>query len=178
MSAAYPSPMTPRQPIPPNPIPDRLRKQGAFKRVAAEVEVCAKELGALLRKRLLAAPDQAAECIQMIAKLGEPTEALQVCPAPGWVASGWVGCRGAVVGAAQTRRAAVGSRVAARLACTCLLIADALSHPPTHSPISCPVKQEDFLECKRQRLEGMLAAAGLMLKTLAVDQGLLPPSGG
>jgi len=33
------------------------------------------------------------------------------------------------------------------------------------------------LECKRQRLEGMLAAAGLMLKTLAVDKKLLSPAG-
>ena len=38
--------------------------------------------------------------------------------------------------------------------------------------------QEDFLECKRQRLEGLLAAAGLMLKTLAVDKGLLSAAGG
>lgn len=52
--------------------------QGAFKKVAAEVEGCARELAAILRRRLLAAPDQAAECIQMIAKLGEPTESLQV----------------------------------------------------------------------------------------------------
>lgn len=37
--------------------------------------------------------------------------------------------------------------------------------------------QEDFLECKRQRLEGLLAAAGLMLKMLAVDKGLLNPTG-
>lgn len=38
--------------------------------------------------------------------------------------------------------------------------------------------QEDFLECKRQRLEGLLAAAGLALKMLAVDRGLLSPAGG
>ena len=89
------------------------RPQGAFKQVAVEAEACARELAGILRRRLLAAPDQAAECIQMIAKLGEPTESLQ----------------------------------------------------------------EDFLECQRQRLEGLLAAAGLMLKTLAVDQGLLPAAG-
>lgn len=52
--------------------------QGAFRRVAAEVEACTRELAALLRRRLAAAPDEAAETIQMIAKLGEPTEALQV----------------------------------------------------------------------------------------------------
>lgn len=40
------------------------------------------------------------------------------------------------------------------------------------------VWQEDFLECKRQRLEGLLAAAGLALKMLAVDKGLLSPVGG
>ncbi|KAL4420694.1 hypothetical protein ABPG75_010350 [Micractinium tetrahymenae] len=92
-----------------------LRKyghKGAFKKVASEVEACARELAGILRRRLLAAPDQAAECIQMIAKLGEPTESLQ----------------------------------------------------------------EDFLECKRQRLEGLLAAAGLALKMLAVDKGLLSPA--
>ena len=33
--------------------------QGAFKRVAADVEALGHELAALLRKRLLAAPDQA-----------------------------------------------------------------------------------------------------------------------
>lgn len=47
--------------------------------------------------------------------------------------------------------------------------------------VGCPppcLPQEDFLECKRQRLEGLLAAAGLMLKTLAVDRGLLSPAGG
>ena len=88
--------------------------QGALRRVAGDVEACAREIAGILRHRLLAAPDQAAECIQMIAKLGEPTESLQ----------------------------------------------------------------EDFLECKRQRLEGLLAAAGLMLKTLAVDKGLLSPAGG
>jgi hypothetical protein len=61
--------------------------QGAFKRVATEVEACARELAAILRRRLLAAPDQAAECIQMIAKLGEPTESLQVgCLLPCWPA--------------------------------------------------------------------------------------------
>ena len=87
--------------------------QPAFKRVAAEVEVCRTELAARLRTRLLAAPDEAAECIQMIANLGEPTESLQ----------------------------------------------------------------EDFLECKRQRMEGLLAAAGLMLKTIAVDKGLLERAG-
>lgn len=35
------------------------RLQGAFKRVAADVEALGHELAALLRKRLLAAPDQA-----------------------------------------------------------------------------------------------------------------------
>ena len=61
--------------------------QGAFKRVATEVEACACELATILRRRLLAAPDQAAECIQMIAKLGEPTESLQVgCLLPCWPA--------------------------------------------------------------------------------------------
>lgn len=34
------------------------------------------------------------------------------------------------------------------------------------------------MECKRQRLEGLLAAAGLALKMLAVDKGLLSPAGG
>ena len=62
----------------PCPAPPCLALQGAFKRVATEVEACARELAAILRRRLLAAPDQAAECIQMIAKLGEPTESLQV----------------------------------------------------------------------------------------------------
>lgn len=54
------------------------RPQPAFKKVAQEVEACARELSDLLRQRLLAHPDEAAECVQMIAKLGEPTASLQV----------------------------------------------------------------------------------------------------
>lgn len=42
------------------------------------MEACAKELSGVLRQQLLARPDEAAECIQMIARLGEPTESLQV----------------------------------------------------------------------------------------------------
>ncbi|KAI3430892.1 hypothetical protein D9Q98_009301 [Chlorella vulgaris] len=93
------------------PLLKKYGHKGAFKRVAGEVEACGRELAGILRRQLLAQPDQAAECIQLIAKLGEPTESLQ----------------------------------------------------------------EDYLECKRQRLEGLLAAAGLMLKTLAVEHGLLSP---
>lgn len=35
--------------------------------------------------------------------------------------------------------------------------------------------QEAFLDCKRQRLETILAACGLMLKRLAMQSGLLEP---
>lgn len=52
--------------------------QAAFKRVKHEVEKCRQELSALLRRRLTSNPDAAADCIAMIAKLGEPTETLQV----------------------------------------------------------------------------------------------------
>lgn len=45
--------------------------------MAGEVEACGRELAGILRRQLLAQPDQAAECIQLIAKLGEPTESLQ-----------------------------------------------------------------------------------------------------
>lgn len=94
----------------------------------------------------------------MIAKLGEPTESLQV--------SKWV--------------------MAERHFCCCrqhgcgLCMASQLTpvQPCCRSPPTVPPQQEDFLECKRQRLEGLLAAAGLMLKTLAVDRGLLSPAGG
>lgn len=48
---------------------------------------------------------------------------------------------------------------------------------PCHLPCPSCELQEDYLECKRQRLEGLLAAAGLMLKTLAVEHGLLSPGG-
>ena len=37
-----------------------------------------RELSATLRRQLPAKPDEVAESIQMIAKLGEPTESLQV----------------------------------------------------------------------------------------------------
>lgn len=82
--------------------------QGAFKKVASEVEACARELAGILRRRLLAAPDQAAECIQMIAKLGEPTESLQVGWAAGWCQpASRVGCAGTHVGLAAGRVAAI-----------------------------------------------------------------------
>ena len=87
--------------------------QGAFKKVSQEVEACRKDLAAALRRQLSARPEEAAECIQLIAKLGEPTESLQ----------------------------------------------------------------EMFLACKRQRMEATLAAAGLVLRSVAVERGLLDPAG-
>jgi hypothetical protein len=59
--------------------------QGAFRKVAVEAAACAKELTATLKKRMLLRKEEAAECIQMLRKLGEPVEALQVpahVPAP------------------------------------------------------------------------------------------------
>lgn len=56
--------------------------QGAFRKVAAEAEACAKQLTTLLRKRLVEHNDEAAECIQMVRKLGGPIESLQVCSSP------------------------------------------------------------------------------------------------
>jgi hypothetical protein len=43
-----------------------------------EAAACAKELTATLKKRMLLRKEEAAECIQMLRKLGEPVEALQV----------------------------------------------------------------------------------------------------
>ena len=54
--------------------------QGAFRKVAAEAEACAKHLTKLLRQRLVERNDEAAECIQMVRKLGGPIESLQVWP--------------------------------------------------------------------------------------------------
>jgi hypothetical protein len=59
------------------------RVQGAFRRVAVEAAACAKELTATLKARMLARKDEAAECIQMLRKLGEPVTALQVRRRPG-----------------------------------------------------------------------------------------------
>ena len=42
-----------------------------------EAAACAKELTAALKKRMLLHKEEAAECIQMLRKLGEPVEALQ-----------------------------------------------------------------------------------------------------
>ncbi len=61
------------QPCPPS----CTHLQSALKKVALEADACAKELAAYLKTQLMAAPDEAAECIAMIAKLGEPTETLQ-----------------------------------------------------------------------------------------------------
>ena len=44
-----------------------------------EAAACAKELTATLKKRMLLHKEEAAECIQMLRKLGEPVEALQAC---------------------------------------------------------------------------------------------------
>ena len=52
--------------------------QGAFRQVAVEADACAKELTLILKQRMVTEKDQAAECIQMVRKLGEPIESLQV----------------------------------------------------------------------------------------------------
>lgn len=52
--------------------------QGAFRQVAAEADACAKELTQTLKQRMVTQKDEAAECIQMVRKLGEPIESLQV----------------------------------------------------------------------------------------------------
>lgn len=52
--------------------------QGAFRQVAAEAGRMAQELTEILKKRMTAQQDEAAECIQMVRKLGEPIESLQV----------------------------------------------------------------------------------------------------
>jgi hypothetical protein len=46
--------------------------------VAAEAAACARELTQTLKARMLAHKEEAAECIAMLRKLGEPVEALQV----------------------------------------------------------------------------------------------------
>lgn len=52
--------------------------QGAFRKVAAEADACAKQLTATLRDRLAGQAGDAAECIQLMRQLGEPVENLQV----------------------------------------------------------------------------------------------------
>ena len=53
-------------------------KQGAFRGVASQAGACAKELTMMLRKLLASQEGDAADCIQMVRKLGEPIESLQV----------------------------------------------------------------------------------------------------
>lgn len=52
--------------------------QGAFRQVATEANACATELSKILKQRMVTQKDDAAECIQMVRKLGEPIESLQV----------------------------------------------------------------------------------------------------
>ena len=52
--------------------------QGAFRQVAVEADACAKELTLILKQRMVTQKEQAAECIQMVRRLGEPIESLQV----------------------------------------------------------------------------------------------------
>ncbi|KAK9813244.1 hypothetical protein WJX72_011382 [[Myrmecia] bisecta] len=59
------------------PLLKRYGHKGAFRKVAAEADACAKELTQLLKQRMVTQKDEAAECIQMVRKLGEPIESLQ-----------------------------------------------------------------------------------------------------
>ncbi len=43
-----------------------------------EANACAKDLTSTLKQRMLHHKEEAAECIQMLRKLGEPVESLQV----------------------------------------------------------------------------------------------------
>ena len=56
----------------------QMNVQGAFRQVAVEADACAKELTQILKQRMVTQKDEAAECIQMVRKLGEPIESLQV----------------------------------------------------------------------------------------------------
>lgn len=55
-----------------------MHLQGTLRRVAAEVEVQVRELTALLKERVMAQSDDAAECIGLIRRLGGPVADLQV----------------------------------------------------------------------------------------------------
>ena len=60
------------------PILTTLRLQGAFRKVTAEADACAKDMTATLRGRLQGNAIDPAECIQLMRQLGEPIENLQV----------------------------------------------------------------------------------------------------
>ncbi|KAL3158433.1 hypothetical protein ABBQ38_010667 [Trebouxia sp. C0009 RCD-2024] len=59
------------------PLLKRYGHKGAFRQVAVEADACAKELTLILKQRMVTQKDEAAECIQMVRKLGEPIESLQ-----------------------------------------------------------------------------------------------------
>lgn len=61
--------------------------QGAFRKVAAEADACAKSLTLTLRGRLQSQSCDAAECVHLMRALGEPVENLQVCSFTG--GRGW-----------------------------------------------------------------------------------------
>ena len=52
--------------------------QGAFRKVAAESEACARAITRQLQQRMAAQDSEAAECIRMVRKLGAPVDSLQV----------------------------------------------------------------------------------------------------
>jgi len=52
--------------------------QGAFRRVNTEVQACAREASALLKRRLAGGEGDAVQSISLLRKLGEPIERLQV----------------------------------------------------------------------------------------------------
>lgn len=59
------------------PLLKRYGHKGAFRQVAVEADACAKDLTQILKQRMVTQKDEAAECIQMVRKLGEPIESLQ-----------------------------------------------------------------------------------------------------
>ena len=56
----------------------RMHAQGAFRKVAAEADACAKHITRQLQQRVMAQDGEAAECIDMVRKLGAPVDSLQV----------------------------------------------------------------------------------------------------
>lgn len=51
--------------------------KGSFRKVAAESEALAREVAERLKARMIDRPEEAAECLQLMQRLGEPTEHLQ-----------------------------------------------------------------------------------------------------
>ena len=166
--------------------------------MAAEAAACARELTATVKARMLAHKEEAAECISMLRKLGEPVEALQVdtlpvgmaCMAGHCLASPWTACtvssasllpsflhyefQHILSGQSWVSRPAQPQHVRARVLCMGSAC-EQIMRPAVRCDPS--VLQEDFLACMKLRMTHVLEEAEVVTAAMFAYSGLHRPQG-